>query len=102
MRSRLEERARLGVPVGRLSNRVAVDPERDVVEEEAAVHLRDVDPALDTVAERVERADHVVSIDPEVEREVVARPGRDADEREPVRDGRRGNHGERPVAARDA
>ena len=83
VRRRLEERARLGVPVGRLPNSVAVDPERDVVEEEAAVHLRDVDPALDAVGERVERAEQVVAIDAEVEREVVARAGGHADEREP-------------------
>ena len=59
LRGRLQQRARLGVAVGRLPNGVAVDPERDVVEEEAAVHLGHVDPALDAVGEGVERADQV-------------------------------------------
>ena len=51
-----EQRSRLGISVGRLLNRVAVDPQRDVVEEQAAVHLGHVDPALDAVGERVERS----------------------------------------------
>ena len=93
------ERARLGVAVGRLPNRVAVDPERDVVEEEAAVHLRHVDPALDAVGEGVERADQVVAVDADVEREVVAGAGGNADERKVVRESGRGHDGERPVAA---
>ena len=82
LRGRLRERARLGVAVRRLPNRVAVDPERDVVEEEAAVHLGDVDPALDAVGEGVERADQIAAVDADVEREVVAGAGGDADERE--------------------
>ena len=99
VRRRREERSRLGVPVGWLSNSVAVDPEGDVVEEEAAVHLRDVDPALDTRGERVERAEQVVAIDAEIEREVVPCAGRRADERPSVRDGCCGDDSERPVAA---
>ncbi len=55
----LRERARLGVAVPRPPNCVAVDPERHVVEEEAAVHLAYVDPALDAVGEGVQRADEV-------------------------------------------
>ena len=66
------ERARLGVAVGRLPNGVAVDPERHVVEEEAAVHLGHVDPALDAVGEGVERADQIAAVDADVEREMVA------------------------------
>ena len=69
----------------RLLNRVAVDPERHVVEEHAAVHLRHVDAALDAVGERVERADQIAPIDAQVEREVVAGAGRNAHERQPVR-----------------
>ena len=96
------ERARLGVTVGRLPNRVAVDPERDVVEEEAAVHLGDVDPALDAVGEGVERADEIAAVDADVEREVVARAGGDADERKVVRECDCCDDGERSVAARGA
>ena len=80
-----QQRAHLGVAVGRAADRLAVDPERDVVEEHAAVHLRHVDLALDPAGERVQRAGQVVPVHAHVEREVVARPGRDAHERDPVR-----------------
>ena len=96
------QRARLGVTVGRLPNGVAVDPERDVVEEEAAVHLGYVDPALDAVGEGVERADEIAAVDADVEREVVAGAGWNADERKVVRERGCGHDGERPVAARGA
>ena len=102
VRGRLQQRARLGVTVGRLPNGVAVDPERDVVEEEAAVHLRHVDPALDPVGERVERADEIVAIDAEVECEMVARAGGNADEGKSVRECGRRDDGQRSVAAGDA
>ena len=102
VRGRLQQRPRLGVAVGRLPNRVAVDPEGDVVEEEAAVHLRHVDPALDAVGERVERADQIVAIEAEVEREVVAGAGGNADERKSVCECGCCDDGERPVAAGDA
>ena len=102
VRGRLQQRARLGVAVGRLPDGVAVDPERDVVEEEAAVHLRHVDPALDAVGERVERADEIVAIDAEVECEMVARAGGNADEGKPVRECGRRDDGQRSVAAGDA
>ena len=100
-RRRLEQRAGLRVAVRRLPNGLAVDPERDVVEEEAAVHLRHVDPALDAVGERVERPDQIAAIDAEVEREVVTGAGGDADERKPVCKGGCSDDGERSVAAGD-
>ena len=52
---------------------LGVEPERDVVDEDASVDLGEVDAALAAVDERVERADDVVAVDAEVEREVVAR-----------------------------
>ena len=99
LHGRLRERARLGVAVGRLPNRVAVDPERDVVEEEAAVHLGDIDPVLDAVGEGFERAHQIAAVDADVEREVVAGAGGNADERKVVRERGCGHDGERPVAA---
>lgn len=81
---RLHEGAQLGVAIGRLADRFTVDPERDIVQEHAAVHFSQVDPALYCIAERVERARHVMPVHPEVERKVVACPRRDADERQPV------------------
>ena len=94
-----QERAHLGVAVGRLADRLTVDPERDVVEEHAAVDLCHVDLALDPVGERVERAGQVVPVHAQVEREMVAGPGRQARERDSVRSGHRGHHGQRSVAA---
>ena len=81
---------------------LAVHAEGDVVDEHPVGHDAEVDALLDAVDERVERTDDVVPIDPEVEREVVAGPGRDADEREIVlhRDGR--HERLRPVAPRRA
>ena len=77
LRGRVRERAHLRVAVRRLPNRVAVDPERDVVEEEAAVRLGHVDAAFDAVGEGAERADEIVAIDAGVEREVVAGAGQE-------------------------
>jgi hypothetical protein len=87
----------LGIAVGRLLNRIPVDAERDVVEEESAVCLGHVDPAFDPVTECVERAEHVIPVYPHVEREVVTRPGGDAHEREVVRRGGCAHDGERPI-----
>ena len=102
LRRRLRERARLGVAVRRPPNCVAVDPERDVVEEEAPVHLGYVDPALDAVGQGVERADEIRAVNADVEREVVTGTGGDTDERKLVRERGRGRDGERAVAAGDA
>ena len=99
---RLQERSRLRVAIRRLPNRLAVDPERDVVEEQPTVHAADVDQALDAVGERLERADEIVPVDAEVEREVVPRPGWNADERQAVCVRGRRDDRQRPVAARDA
>ena len=83
LRCRLQQCPRLRVAVGRLPNRVAVDPERDVVEKEAAVHLRHVDRRA-----RLRRWNasseptRSSSIDAEIEREVVAGAGGNADRKE--------------------
>ena len=54
LRGRLRERAHLGVAVCGLLDGVAVDPERHVIQELAAVHLGDVDLSLDAVGEGIE------------------------------------------------
>jgi hypothetical protein len=89
--SGLQKRAHFGIAVIRLLDRVAVDAERDVVEEQAPINLGHVDPALDPVAERVERARDVIPVHSRVEGEVIARPGRDTDKRKLVR-GRDSGH----------
>jgi hypothetical protein len=91
---RFQKGADLGIAVGRPLDRVAVNAERDIVEEQPAVYLRHVDPALDPAAERIERAGHVLPVHAHVEREVVARPRGNAHERELVRGGRSGYDGQ--------
>ncbi len=86
------------VAVGRAANCVSVDPERGVVEESAAVHLCHVDLPLDAVCERVESTGHVVPVHTHVEREMVARAGRNAHKWNAVRGRHRGHHRQRPVA----
>ena len=74
----VEQRAQLRVAVPVALHRLGVEAERDVVDEHAAVDLGEVHPALAAVDERVERADDVVAVDAEVEREVVAGARRNA------------------------
>ena len=81
-------------------DRLGVDAERDVVDERAPVDLGEVDDVLAGArAERVERAEVVVAVDAEVEREVVAGPGRDARVRQVVRRGDPRDDRLRPVTA---
>jgi hypothetical protein len=98
----LQQRAHLRVAVGGLPDRFPVESQRDVVEEQAPVDPRQVDAPLDAVSERVERADRVVAIEPEIQGEVVACAGGDAHEGEPVRVRGRGGDRERSVATCDA
>jgi hypothetical protein len=78
-----------------------VQAERDVVEEELLADATDVDALLSAV-ERVEGGERVVAVEPEIPREVVARPVRDADERELALDRDRGHGRKRAVAAGDS
>ena len=81
-RARVEEGPELRVAVLGSLHGLGVEAEGDVVDEHAAVDLGEVDAPLAAVDERVEGADDVVAIDPEVEREVVAGARRDAGVRE--------------------
>src|SRR5512133_449807 len=81
---RFHQRPHLRLAVGRLTDGIAVDPERDVVEKDPAVYLTHIDRSLDAVRERIERTDQVLPIDAEVEREMVAGARRNAHERESV------------------
>ena len=98
----LQQRSALRVAIAGLLHGVAVDAKRHVVEEDAAVHLADVDPPLDPGGERVEGPDDVVPVQAEVEGEVVARPCGHADEGKPVLERHRSDDRERAVAAGDA
>ena len=95
----VEQGPQLRVAVALALDRVGVEPERDVVDEHAPVDLGQVDAALAAVDERVERADDVVAIDAEVEREVVACARRHARVRQVELRGDRGDDGLRAVAA---
>ena len=76
----VEHRPQLRVPVALALDGLGVDPERRVVDEDAAVDLGEVDAVLASRDEGVEGADDVVAVDPQVEREVVAGACRDARE----------------------
>jgi hypothetical protein len=74
----VEDGAQLRVAIAAALHRVGVEPERHVVDEHPPVDLSQIHAPLAAVDERIERADHVAAVDAEVEREVVARAGRDA------------------------
>ena len=95
----VEQRADLGVAVFLTLDGLGVEAERDVVDEYAPVDLGEVDGALAAVDERVQRADDVVAVDAEVEREVVARAGRYARVRQAALGGDRRDDRLRAVAA---
>ena len=73
-----QQRPQLRLAVVVLADRLGVDAERDVVDEDPAVDLAQVYITLAPIDEGVEGADHVFAVDPEVEGEVVARPRGDA------------------------
>ena len=95
----VQRRLQLGVAVARSLHGVAVDTERDVVQKWAAVDLGHVDPALEPGREGVEGSEQVVPDDSQIEGEVVARPGGEADERQVVLRRRSGNNRQRAVTA---
>jgi hypothetical protein len=77
----LHQGACLGIAIRRVLHRFAIDPERDVVEEDPVVDHTEVHPAFYSVAEGIQRPQDVMPIDPDVEGEVVACAGGHADER---------------------
>ena len=95
----LPGRLALGVAVAVLLDDGGVDAQRDVVDEEAVAHRAVVDEALDAVAKGDHALARVFLVEAQVLGEVVARPGRDADERDVVLMADRGDEGLRPVAA---
>ena len=96
---RVEDGPQLRLPIALALDGLGVEADRDVVDEYAAVDLGEVDPPLATADEGIERADDVVAVDPEVEREVVAGPGRDTGIGQILLGGDHGNDGLGAVAA---
>ena len=84
VRDGVEDGPQLGISVARALHGLGVQPQRHVVDERATVDLGEVDAALATRHQRVQRAHHVVTVDAEVQGEVVACPRRDAGERQVV------------------
>ena len=82
--SSLEQRAQFRVAVAGSPDRIAVDPERDVVQKRATVHVAQIDRSFQRSAEGVERADEIVRRDADIAGEVVARTGGDAHKRYPA------------------
>ena len=88
----------LAVAVPRALDRLGVHAERHVVDEHPPVDLGEVHPPLPAVDEGVERTDDVVAVDPEIEREVVARARRNAGVRQRALGGDRSHDGLRAVS----
>ena len=80
-------------------DRFGVDTERYVVYEHPAVDLGEVDHPLAPLCERVERSHDVVTVDAEIEREMITRPRRHAHVRESPLGGDRRHDRLRAVAA---
>ena len=99
VRQHLGDRPALGlaVLVGRHDPRV--QPERHVVDEDLAVDLAQVDGGFTGRPEHVECPDRIITVDPEVEGEMIARTGRDAHEWQSMRGRDRGHHRLGAVAA---
>jgi hypothetical protein len=80
---------------------LCVQPDRDVVEEDAVAGAADVDPPLGS-GERGQRADRVAPVEPEIAGEVIARAEGDDDERKVALDRDPGDRAQRSVPARDS
>ena len=87
----VEQGADLGVAVALALHRLGVQPHRDVVDEDPAIDLAQVDDVLAAVDEGVQGSDDVVAVHPQVQGEVVARARRDAGEGQSVFGGRGGH-----------
>ena len=96
----VEHRLQLRVAIARVLHRLRVEAERHVVHEHPPIDLGQVDATLTTVDKGIERPDDVVTIDAEVEREVVAGARRDTRERQVVLGRDRGHQCLRAVATR--
>ena len=82
-------------------NEPRVETDRDVVQKEPPVRATDVDPSL-VAAECGQRADRIAALEPEITREVILRPERNADERQVALQCDLGHRGERSVATGDS
>jgi hypothetical protein len=96
--SGFEQRACLRIAVPGAPDGLAINPQGDQVQERSAVHLSEVDPALDSVAEGTKRSCRIAGIQTEVASEVVARSRGYTDERQFVRRSGGSDDRERAVA----
>jgi hypothetical protein len=95
-----QQRLQPRVTVALLPHRLGVEAEDHVVDEDRSVDLADVDAALDTVREGLERPDGVAALRTEIAREVVSGARGNARERQVVRARGRAT-GLHPSAARN-
>jgi hypothetical protein len=98
-RQQLQRGAHLAVPVGRRLHDLGVQADGGVVDEHPVADQAQIDPPLHRRPEGVQRAHHVVAVQPEVHGQVVAGPGGDADERHLVAHGDAGDQRLRAVPA---
>ena len=83
VRHGVQQGADLGVAVAGALDRLGVEAERDIVDEHATVDLGEVHPTLTAVDERVQSTDDVITVDAEIQREMVAGARRHACVRQP-------------------
>ena len=96
----LFRRRDLGVSVALLLDDRGIDPQRDVVHEEAIIHRRIVDTTLQGIPEGVHAVARVPTVQPEIEGEVVSCAGSHAHEGKIVLHGKRRDQGLRAIPTR--
>ena len=89
----------LGVAVGLRLDDLGIDAKRGVVDEDAVVDAGEIDAPLNTVRERIQRTHDVITVEAEVEGEVVSSPRRNADEGDIAPRGNGRNERLRAIAA---
>ena len=94
-----QQRLQPRVAVALLPHRLGVEAEDHVVDEDRSVDLADVDAALETVREGLQRPDDVAALHTEIAREVVSGARGNARERQVVRARGRCDDRHRAVAA---
>ena len=88
----VEDGPQLRLPVALALDGLGVKADRDVVDKHPAVDFGEIDPPDATTGERIESTDNIVAVNSQVEREMVARPGRNASVREAMLGSEHGHH----------
>jgi len=88
----LDHRSQFGVPIFLGLHDCSIQSHGRIVDEDAVVDASEVDAALLSIEECIERTDEVIPVEADVEGEVIPRAGRYTHEREIVRGCNRRHH----------